>query len=340
MTGSMILLYQSLTSWLGDVMFDEILPGKTALFIPVYSMRSHVTGKYNLRTDGNFNRVMAVIRKYKPRIAVVTIPEYDRLSESINVDEFSIPGVRLVFRYSSIYGENANATRKASYSDSAFSDPYSFDAVISEPQHVTLGMMNSEDKINLYYWCVATSTDDWPVWFVDEFKELDVLIANNVPTIVATEAQKKKLGDNAVVGDFYISQPKKKIMYFPFRASDSNYQFEMFKLLINHIRARGYADKFTVLLADVNESTNELPSYFKLVPSHHDVYQAILNGKPIIPYFEHMDRLPHISIYEMIEAGCSIVTWDCEDARKYDTITTVNSYKEFEDALVKLIEED
>lgn len=321
-------------------MFDKILPGKSVLFVPVYSMRSHVTGKYNLKTDGNFNRVMAVIRKYKPRVAVVTIPEADKLNEPFNSEEFSIKGVKLAFRQSPIYGENANATRNALYFDCAFSDPTSFDAVISEPQYVTLGMLNSTEKINLYYWCVATSTDEWPVWFVNEFKELDALIASSVPTIVATEAQKEQLGSNAVVGDFYITQPKKKIIYFPFRISDPNYEFDMLMVIMNHIRARGYADQFKLLIADVNESSDGIPSYAKLVPTDHDVYNALLAGKPIIPYFEHMDRLPHISIYEMIEAGCKIVTWNCADARKYDTITTVSTYQAFEDTLIKLIEED
>lgn len=321
-------------------MFDKILPGKTVLFIPVYSMRSYVTGKYNLKTDGNFNRVMAVIRKYKPRVAVVTIPEADRLNESFNPEEFSINGVQLAFRQSPIYGENANATRKASYSDSAFSDLTSFDAVISEPQYVTLGMLNNVENVNLYYWCVATSTDEWPVWFVDEFKDQDVYIADHVKTIVATEAQKKKLGKNAVVDDFYIPSAKKKIVYFPFRISDPNYEFDMLMVIMNHIRARGYADKFKLLIANVNESSDCIPSYAKLVPTDHDVYNALLAGKPIIPYFEHMDRLPHISIYEMIEAGCKIITWDCADARKYDTITTVSTYQAFEDMLIKLIEED
>lgn len=321
-------------------MFSKILPGKSALFIPVYSMRSHVTGKYNLKTDGNFNRVMSVIEKYKPRIAVVTIPEADKLATNFNQNDYKIDGVQLMFRHSSIYGENANATRKALYSDGAFSDPTSFDVVISEPQYVTLGMLNSMEKINLYYWCVATSTDEWPVWFVDEFRDHDVYIADHVKTIVATEAQKKRLGKNAVVDDFYIPSHKKKIIYFPFRISDPNYEYEMLKLLFNHIRARGYADKFKLLIADVNESADDIPTYATLVPSNHDVYNALLAGKPIIPYFEHMDRLPHISIYEMIDAGCKIVTWDCADARKYDTITTVSSYQGFEDAIVKLIEEE
>lgn len=321
-------------------MFSKILPGKSILFIPVYSMRSHVTGKYNLKTDGNFNRVMAVIRKYKPRIAVVTIPDADKLADNFSLSDYKIDGVRLMFRHSPIYGENANATRKALYFDGAFSDPTSFDVVISEPQYVTLGMLNSMENINLYYWCVATSTDEWPVWFVDEFKELDALLASNVPTIVATEAQREQLGSNAVVGDFYIPSPKKKKIYFPFRISDPNYEYEMLKLLLNHIRARGYADKFKLLIADVNESADDIPTYATLVPSDHDVYNALLAGKPIVPYFEHMDRLPHISIYEMIEAGCKIVTWDCADARKYDTITTASSYQDFEDAIVKLIEEE
>lgn len=321
-------------------MFNDIIPYKAVLFIPVYSMRSHITGKYNLKSDGNFNRVLSVIRKYKPRLAVVTIPESELLCETFNPDEFIIPGVRLMFRSSCIYGENANATRKARYSNNAFSDQVNFDTVISEPQYVTLDLMTFVDHDKLYYWCVATTTDEWPVWFVDEFSDLDVYIADHIKTIVATEAQKKKLGKNAVVDDFYIPQRKKKVIYFPFRISDPNYEYDMFMVLMNHIRARGYGDKFSLLISDVNESSCGIPSYASLVPSNHGVYDAIINGKPIIPYFEHMDRLPHISVYEMIEAGCKIITWNCEDARKYDTITTVSTYQAFEDTIIKMIEED
>lgn len=320
--------------------FSEIVTGRSVLFVPVYSMRSHITGKYNLKTDGNFNRVMAVIRKYKPRIAVVTIPEPDKLADNFSINEYKTDGVKLMFRHSSIYGENANATRKAQCLGDEFSDLTQFDVVVSEPQHVTLDMINSAHNINLYYWCIATSTDEWPVWFVDEFKELDALIASKVPTIVATEAQRKQLGSNAVVGDFYIPSTNKRIIYFPFRTSDPNYEYEMLNVVLNRIRARGYANKFKLLIADVNESAGDIPTYATLVPSNHDVYNALLAGKPIIPYFEHMDRLPHISIYEMIDAGCKIITWDCEDARKYDTITTVTNYEGFEREIIKLIEEE
>lgn len=321
-------------------MFSKILPGKSVLFIPVYSMRSHVTGLYNLKADGNFNRVMSVIRKHKPAHAIVTIPTPDRINPNFNVNDYKIDGVDLVFCNIYLYKDNADATRRASLTVCPIDGIGRFDAIISEPQVATIDLIDSGITNNLYYWCVATSTDDWPVWFVDEFKDVDVFIADHVKTIVATEAQKKKLGRNAVVDDFYIPQQKKKTIYFPFRISDPNYEYDMLMVIMNHIRARGYADRFSLLIADVNESSYNVPAYAKLVPTDHDVYSAIIAGKSIIPYFEHMDRLPHISIYEMIDAGCKIVTWDCADARKYDTITTVSSYQGFEDAIVKLIEEE
>ena len=61
--------------------FSEIVTGKSVLFAPVYSMRSHKTGKYDLAADGNFHRVIGCIRKYKPKRAIVLIPDDDKLAD-------------------------------------------------------------------------------------------------------------------------------------------------------------------------------------------------------------------------------------------------------------------
>ena len=317
-------------------MFSEILPGKRVLFIPVYSMRSHETGKYNLMADGNFTRVLSVIKKYKPAYASVTIPAESIVQDINAVKSIVIPGVSLAFCETFLYGVNANGTRK-SLAPLDAGDLNDYDAIVSEPQTMTRDLIAHGFRDKLYYWCIATSTDDWPIWFVDEFKYQDRKIAGEVTTIVATESQKESLGANAVVDDFYIPAEKKQILYFPFRPSDPNYEFDMFKLMLNRLRANGLWDKFDVIMPDLNDSAGSLPSYIKKVPSDHAVYQAIINGMPIVPYYEHMDRLPHISIYEMIEARCRIVTWDCVDARKHDTITTVSSYGEFEYVVAEMI---
>ena len=321
--------------------FSEIVTGKSVLFAPVYSMRSHKTGKYDLAADGNFHRVIGCIRKYKPKRAIVLIPDDDKLADKhfyMHIPE--VNGTDLVFVPAVLYGANAYETRKTLYMLPNCVDVGKLDTIIAEPQNLVLHLGFITYNVDLYYWCVATSTDDWPVWFVDEFREVDKQIAQYIPTIVATEAQAKALGGEAFVDDFYFRQKQKKIIYFPFRLSDPNYEFESLQLLVNRLRARGYADDFTVLLPDLNESVTVPSGSLKLVPSDHDVYQAIINGKPIVPYFEHMDRLPHISIYEMLDAGCKIVTWDCEDARKYDTIIPVTSYEGFENEIVRLIEEE
>lgn len=321
--------------------FSKIVTGKSVLFAPVYSMRSHKTGKYDLEADGNFNRVIGCIRKYKPKRAFVLVPTDDKLAnEHILMHIPELVGTDLVFVPASLYEENAHATRMSLFGLPDCISISDIDVIIAEPQRLvhTLAFMTYD--VDLFYWCVATSTKDWPVWFVDEFSDEDRLLAQHLPTIVATEAQAEALGGMAFVDDFYFPRRKKSIIYFPFRLSDPNYEVESLQLIVNRLRARGFEDDFTVLLPDLNESVTIPSGSYKLVQSDHDIYQAIINGKPIIPYFEHMDRLPHISIYEMIEAGCRIITWDCEDARKYDTITTVTSYSAFEDAIVRLIEED
>ena len=321
--------------------FSKIVTGKSVLFAPVYSMRSHKTGKYDLAADGNFHRVIGCIRKYKPKHAIVLVPTDDKLTnEHIFMHIPELVGTDLVFVPASLYEENAHATRTSSFGLPECINISDVDVIIAEPQRLVhvLGFITYD--VDLFYWCVATSTKDWPVWFVDEFSDEDKFLAQHIPTIVATEAQAEALGGMAFVDDFYFPQRKKSIIYFPFRLSDPNYEFESLELMVNRLRALGYADDFVVLLPDLNESVTVPSGSYKLVPSDHDVYQAIINGKPIIPYFEHMDRLPHISIYEMIDAGCRIITWDCEDARKYDTITTVTSYEGFEREIIRLIEEE
>lgn len=325
--------------------FEKIVTGKKVVFAPVYSMRSYETGEYNLEADGNFNRVMSVIRKYKPKTAYVLLPERSYLCDyTFMLMLQRIQGVEVVFVPSELYGVNAAMTRQSTATLPESIEEVKFDTLISEPQVFTQHYMKCERDFDLYYWCVATSTDKWPIWFVDRYKDTDRLIASVVPTIVATEAQKDALGGKAFVDDFYISEKQPKTIYFPFRLSDPDYEFESLELILNRLNARGYRTKFNVLVPDINDSMSRLDtainSLVTKVPADHAVYNAIISGKPIVPYFEHMDRLPHISIYEMIDAGCKIITWDCEDARKYDTITTVTSYAGFEDAIAEMLEED
>jgi hypothetical protein len=70
-------------------------------------------------------------------------------------------------------------------------------------------------------------------------------------------------------------------------------------------------DNFVVLYTDPNDShlLDEKNSdiYIK-VSSNKFVYQAILKGQPIVPYFDDTTKNYHSNIFEFNYYGCDVIT--------------------------------
>lgn len=321
--------------------------GKSVLCVPVYSMRSHEGDKlYDLTCDGNFSRVVSIMSACPAESVTITVPCARLLtSESLELIAKCIRKYDLRFRQVDGYGANARETRLSpalGMSILRIIDDYNL--AIIEPQ-ITMVMCALELSCltSLAYWCVASVTSAGTPWFVKDFAGLDKAIARRYLTFCASPTQVEYLEGKSVVAEF--SNPAffdKKILYFPFRLSDEEYDVASLVRLIRRLNDDGLADMFDVVITDPNDSAPddllEFPNVVKTT-SAHSVYLAILKGKPIIPYFGNVDMIRHISVDEMVYYGCDIVCYRNETLAGLKNVSMVDTFEQFCVTMKAMIED-
>lgn len=318
-------------------MLNDLIKNKNVLFIPVYSMRDRQTGYYNLDNDGNYARILSLLKNSAFKHATVLIP-----AAHIRSDRFDLKNVE--FKVSNGYGENAHATRLEvnKFMQELIADEHidDYDYIITEPNYLTLNLLNSNKLDKLIYWCVASHTSVGDPWFVKEFTMIDKKIASLIPTAVASKSQVDGLGGKAYWDcNFYDpSLFDYTTIFFPFRLTDENYHAKEFVEIIQRLQMRTDIRPFKVLYTDVNNSGlfDNLPG-FKKISSDHDVYLQVLKSRPIIPYLEKMDMLEHISINEFTYYHCGVIALHCEYERNDPNILYINNIESLYDALMLLL---
>ena len=292
---------------------------KNVLFVPVYSMRSRITGKYNLENDGNMARILSILFQDLLKSAIVLVPEENRC-EGLNVikDKCKELSFDVEFVHTNAYGENAKQTRiEVAKFNEVLDNLDGIDYVVSEPNYLTLDLClrkeAAEISPKIIYWCVASVTTKRKPWFVVEYAPVDIAIAEKCLTITMTKSQADELGGNSIVDSKAFYNPEifdVKYIYFPFRLTDENYCVDIFLEAVLELLKCEY--KFVVLYSDPNSSQlfdsllSMYPNVFVKVSSEKDVYLSILKGKPIIPYLEDSDVL-HISEKEFEYYDCDVI---------------------------------
>ena len=316
--------------------FVEMVSGKNVLFVPTYSMRSYETGKYDLSADGNFARVLSLIKNSDCRYVTVAVPKLDMLKDgTIDYLRDLVVDHDVSFATINGYGANANATR---FSHELFQEvvsiAYTYDLIVVEQEQLALDLIHSRkvDNSKLVFWCVASHVKGHEIWFVDGHKNLDKLIASEIPTVCANEKQVGWLGGKSFVGFFYDANGTfKPTVFFPFRLSDPEYHFyDKFIPFMDGIMGSPEI-AYDILVTDPNSSLNKLKLGHQrplVVPSDHALYMAILKGKPIVPYFAEIDVIRHISIEEIVQAGCYVI---CYKNKTYDRIPNVHMAEDDEE---------
>ena len=309
--------------------FTEMVKGKDVLFVPTYSMRSYETGLYDLSKDGNMARVMSFVNSCEANTMMVTVPMKGQLVNDDYTGNVAPEKIdRVYFMGASGYGKNARETRDSVKLYTLVKGIFNlFDIVVIEQQAVMQRLLDdgSIDNSKLVYWCVASHVEGHDIWFVDEFKDVDKYIASMVPTVCANEKQVEYLQGNSFVGFFYdATWAFKSTVFFPFRLSDPEYHFydKLIPFLDSIQGEPGVA--YDLLLTDPNDSIDRSQLGHQqplVVPSDHRLYTAILKGKPIIPYFAEIDVIRHISIEEMVQAGCCVI---CYKNKTYDMVENVH----------------
>lgn len=319
-----------------SVSLIDLLRGKKVLFIPVYSMRSYSTGKYDLRCDGNFARVMHVIFKselFKPTVLLPS--QHIMTSDSIDYI-FQLLDRYNIYRYTSgIYGENAAATRaNTSLAELDVNWLNHFDYIIVEPNLLPDALVNSGvNKDKIIYWCPVSKTANESANFLVQYHDTDISNSNNYTTVVCTEAQKQNgLSNSTIIDDdvYGAFVPETPIIYLPFRSSDKGYKIDLILHELYDLYKSGF--NFKIFVADLNDSFDSIISRYLglesrvvMVPKDRDLYYSILKSKPIIPILEDLDDILHQNIFEFNRFKCKTILMSGFKENRYNDNSIVIS---------------
>lgn len=324
-----------------------MIKGKKILLIPVYSMRSYETGKYNLMADGNMARVISRLASSDFESAMVLIPDADRVTGIEDLKRLVnrvMPQKDIAFVYCPAYGSNAGETRgevkefMRFFFENRMVLP-DYDMLLIEPNSLTHYLINQDiiSRLTSVFWCPVSETTGFTPDFIKPYGELDKLIAENIPVAAATQSQVDFLGGMSFVDEDKFYEPKYfdyKTIFFPFRLSDPCYHAEEFKKAVMNLKDKY---NFKVLYTDPNESgLFDDRDIFVKVPTTKEIYLQILKSKPIIPYLENTDDVLHISLHEFIYYGCPLIMLSSKEHFVVDSIE-IGDVNQLETALEEFL---
>lgn len=324
---------------------EELFNNKKILMIPVYSTRSYDCGVYNLMADGNISKYLIKIMNSKAKEIDILYPlksyGIEQIKKITNKKDFIVNWIPFN------YGSNAHETRNmgGKFYDYIIGRNKQYDYIVSEVDTLAEKVITSNKKLcnkdNFIYWAGSWTCFATP-WYEERSSQLNKDIANNILTACLLPGQVdlykgKSFYDNCVYEPNLFD---KKIIFFPFRLSDSSYHAKEFRDTIYELKNEGY-DNFVVLFTDVNDShifDKELGSeLFIKVPSNKFVYQAILKGMPIIPYLDNIDKNYHSNIFEFLYYNCKVIMMNNETFANNKDIRFISGISELKTELIKLL---
>lgn len=314
----------------------KIFANKDIVYVPIVSMRSYSTGKYNLDSDGNVNRAVSFFTENplgKPHSATIILPAN---YEGSNFHE-KFRKADVITKFGK-YPENAKATREDS--DNILSNRLremfeimpekEYDTIIVESPALFKKIKEFwPDAFDVVFWNpVSRTINSKPTFMSDEaLDELDQVSVDSDLLIVATKSQaeyyEKTYKKNSFVFSNFIL--KKDVTYdkqevehiqeffnkmfngmdkyfFPFRLTDKGYRFqETVDFLVK-------TDKpFVIFFTDPNESGiindefkakyDKVKHFFVKVPTDRKTIYSFMKAVPCI-YNESYD-IHHASLEEI-----------------------------------------
>lgn len=281
--------------------------------VPIFSMRSHETGMYDILKDGNFQ---LHINRASPGDMVV-VPTNSVKNYYGILDRLGLTYIELS------YPENAYASRKEFWNKNQEAIDLILDGL---PHKFTLIVDITGYKGRHPYIFNSNITKDPEVSrpYIDEFIEVDVETVNNSEyTTVLNESQKTTLVANGAKAD-KISVCTKVIrpgvpellrngnkyevpfmpgswIFHPFRISDKCYDFER---VLRETKEQGYF----LVITDPNDSyvhTKENRHVVVIKPSKEEYYSILANGVEIM-YHEDPSKVFHPGLAEFIYFNAKI----------------------------------
>lgn len=323
---------------------SEIIKDKNILLVPVLSMRSYETGKYNLMADGNVSRIVSKLYESDFKSATILIPDEDRIDNKGELERLmrsALRGKNVRLLSCAAFGNNAHETRtsKKFFSFLCSIGYEEYDVVLVEPNQLAMDLLSyhfwDDDMLDKFvFWCPVSKTTGFTPSFIEEFDKKDMMIAKFIKTAVATQSQAGFLKGKSFVDEtFYNAEAfDYKTVFFPFRLSDPCYKAKEVKDVLTRLKSKY---NFKVLYTDPNQSgVFDDDDLFVRVPSQKEVYIQILKSRPIIPYFENSDDVLHISIFEFMYYGCDVIMLK-NNNKTFENISQVSNMHEFEVELEK-----
>lgn len=330
---------------------ERIMNNKDVLFVPVYSARSYKTGAYDLAVDGNMSRVLMKVLKSQANHIDIFVPdncENIRLIEDILLRNKKDSSVYLL---PVKYGKNAHETRNMANQFYGYINHQiarrRYDLIIVEIDSLMYALSRGylklpveNKKLEIIYW-----TNIWlpggEMWNKAD-PDYIITIAEKYKTACIIKEQ-VDLYKGKSFYDEYVYYPEyfeKKTIFFPFRLSDKDYHAAEFADAIKMLLEEG-VNNFEVLFTDPNDSgyfDGFDEGIFIKVPPTKAVYNAILKGKPVIPYFSDINQNSHSNIFDFLYYGCDIITFENNICKGHDNVTFIKDLQEFSEELKRRIE--
>lgn len=317
---------------------EKYLENKKVLYIPVISMRSRITGLYDLAADGNVNRFLSKFSQCKNLDVDITISV-----NSINTEflkEHTYYKNTLTLLPTVCYGNNAKETRKNPMwlAFLGSTELNNYDVIIFEPN--IIGLFDfKEYKGEVLYWMPVSSVKDIKIPFIDEFYDIDIKNVNKYKTFVASKYQQKLfpttiLDNNLFNLDIFLTKDlnnidfEENIIFIPFRQSDIGYNVKYIYEVLEKIKR-----DFVVFYTAPNDF--ELEGNFKKlkVSKHRDTYYSILRMNPIIVYLENPDVILHISLLEFLHFESRLVYFKNSLFSHKDKIGEINNLSQVKEKI-------
>lgn len=320
---------------------ENLIKNKKILMIPVYSTRSYDNGVYDILSDGNTSKFLMKIFKSNAKEIDIFYPKNSKNVNYIEdlTNKYAKCRVTWLARD---YGKNAHETRNMGqrFYDYIMESGKQYDFIISEIDMLAFLIAKEDNYLcnKFIYWAGSYNADGTP-WYEEGHNNINQFIASKITTACLLEGQVnlykgKSFFDECVYRPQYFD---KKIIFFPFRLSDNCYHAKEFCSIINDLKKE--YDNFIVLYTDVNDShlfDKEDNNIFIKVPSNKFVYQAILKGRPIIPYLDDITKNYHSNIFEFTYYKCDVIMLK-NDNDMFQSVTQIKTINDLSNILKEKI---
>jgi len=302
------------------------------LWIPIFSMRSHETGKYSILKDGNFQLTMARVLASNFDQVVVAVPvgaaDFDEVLERFK-DHTRVSFVCLE------YGLNAVETRERFWelnADMIWALDRLSDFVITD-----ITGYNGEKPFANNFNITKLPELDRP--YIDRFFESDLnSIERGAFTTVLNPRQREyilevrpDLVDKVFVNTKCVhasmlpkidpphkTEAERQKIFWPFRISDKAYKFDQFIDVFDELNLSGRG--WTIETTDPNDSMKHERAYIgKMKPTKSEYYE-LLAKRPVVVMLDDIDTVLHPGTIEFFHYGCPVVTYNADLIRNPNTI--------------------